>query len=126
MTMTASSEIQGFALQPISRKEVMATAWYIAKVVSADYGVSAKSLLALALKRAWRAVKVTLSVFNGYEDRKMLAFLGFVFNKENKAWEKEVQLTFFKYPQPVKFGRGFITTPNLNAIFKNAKVTKWF
>lgn len=124
--MTPNQEIQDFALQPISRKEVMTIAWYIAKVVAADYeGISAKSLLSAALKRAWRAVKITVSVFNAYDSRKTLAFLGFVFNKENKAWEKEVNLSFIKYPQPIKFGRGFITIPNLNEIFKTAKITKW-
>lgn len=124
--MTAQQEIKGYAVRPISAKEVMQTAWNIAKIVAKDYeGVTAKSLLSLALKRAWRAVKVTVSVFNAFNHRQTLAILGFIFNEQNKAWEKEVDLSFVKNPSPVKFGRGFITIPQIQKALKNAKITKW-
>lgn len=124
--MNAQQEIRTYAVRPISAKEVMQTAWNIAKIVAADYeSVTAKSLLSIALKRAWAAVKVTVSVFNAYNDRKILAFLGFIFNESNKAWEKEVSLSFFHCPSPVKFGRGFLTTANIQTALKNSKITKW-
>lgn len=124
--MNAQQEIKTYAVRLITAKEVMQTAWNIAKIVAKDYdGVTAKSLLSVALKRAWAAVKVTVSVFNAYNDRKILAFLGFVFNASNKAWEKEISLGFFHCPSPIKFGKGFLTTANIEAVLKNSKITKW-
>ncbi len=105
----AKKELKFVHIMPLSANQVMKKAWQIAKEIAAEFSVSSKALLSLALKRVWANVKVKVSLFNAYESRKNLAFLGWVFNAVNKAWECEMKLAEFTKPQPVRFGRGWKT-----------------
>lgn len=104
--MDALRAIKISSVGNVNASEVMKAAWDLAKMIGAEYGVSAKSLLSAALKKVWAHVKVTVCLFNAYESRRALATMGFKFNEETKAWVKEMALGEFKAPQAFKFGGG--------------------
>lgn len=103
----------------------MKTAWMLAKMIAKEYGVSAKSLLSAALKKIWAKINVKVSLFGAYESRQTLAFLGFVFNSENKAWEKQMLLGEFKRPQAVKFGHGLMSTSRIESAYAHQHTIVW-
>ena len=88
---SAINYINNETFKPVKATQVMATAWLLAKDAARQFNVSSKALLSAALKKVWSRVLVTVSVFNGYDKRVLLAKKGFVFNKLNKAWEIEVR-----------------------------------
>ena len=104
----AIRELQFVHLSLVPRREVMATAWRLAKRVAAEFKISSKLLFAKALKLVWAKAKVKVSIFDAYDFRRELKIGGFTFNKENKAWECEMALGEFRRPSPVQYGRGFI------------------
>ena len=123
--MNAQQAITLESVPSVKASDVMKTAWWLAKMVAKEYGVSSKSLLSAALKKVWSKVSVKVSIFNAYEDRRTLAIIGFVFNKENKAWEKEMFLGDFNKPNAQRFGKGFITAGTIESAFSNKHSVKF-
>lgn len=93
MNASIQNDIRFFLSAKITAKEVMATAWMIAKQVSKDHNISSKSIFSLCLKAAWKQVVVIVSIKNSYEARQLLAKNKFTYNKESKLWIREVLRT---------------------------------
>lgn len=93
MNASIQNDIRHFLSAKITAKEVMATAWMIAKQVSKDHNISSKSIFSLCLKAAWKQVVVIVKVKNGYSCRHILASSKFTFDKATKLWIREVLRT---------------------------------
>jgi len=107
------------SVQVIKANKVMATAWYLAKMIAKEYGVSSKALLSTALKIAWKNVSVTVSLFDAFDDRQLLARIGFKFCKTTKAWVMEMKLGEFKSPKPIKNGRGILSCGQIERAYNH-------
>jgi len=95
--------------------QVMKNAWAIAKRAANQHGGSSKEFFAKSLKIAWSQIAVKVSIKS--EQRSIFSKIGFSFRKESGLWEKVMEYGDFKRRTAVRFGRGFITSNQLDAVY---------